>query len=88
MTTTEALELIRSLRAEITALKMREGELTGYRETQAEVIKGYQVRTVAAEKRCEKLQDMNDHAQAHITKLEYRLSPKGQAEQVFKGAEQ
>jgi hypothetical protein len=84
MTATEELELIRSLRAEITALKMREGELTGYRETQAEVIKGYQVRVVAAEKRCEKLQDMNDHAQAHITKLEHQLSPEGQAERHFK----
>lgn len=29
MTATEELELIRSLRAEITALKVREGELTG-----------------------------------------------------------
>jgi hypothetical protein len=84
MTATEELELIRSLRGKVTALTMRNELLTGYRETQAEVIKGYQVRVVAAEKRCEKLQDMNDHAQAHIAKLERQLSPIGQAERHFK----
>lgn len=80
MTRAEHIKQLQERIAELTELA---DHLTGINAQQDETITRYQRENDRLTKRVEKLESNNDHAQAHIARLEAQLTPQAKAERAF-----